>query len=90
MKPKFTHFLQWLLVQKDNHFKFESPTDCVVARFVSQTEKKLDEKLEFEGGNWSSMFPGDSYEERLRNYHWLCGTAPTNYKCVLLRASMFI
>jgi hypothetical protein len=89
MRPTFSDFLKWLLAQKDSHYNFESPTDCVVARFVAFHAKK-DIVLRFDGGNWSSLFPGETYEERLSNYHWLCGSKPTNYKSLLLRASQFI
>lgn len=84
MKPKFSQFLAWLLRQKDSAYNFESPTDCVVARFVKAGD------LSVAGGEWSAIFPGDTYTERLRNYHWLCGSKPMNYKCALLRASNFI
>lgn len=86
MKPTFSLFMAWALQQKDGHYNFESPTDCIVARFVKASK----EKLEFDGGNWSSMFPGETYMERLRNYHWLCGPGKASYKHVLLKMSNFI
>lgn len=83
--PDFTSFVAWLKTQKQNtQFNFESPTDCVVARYL---------KAIFPDGydidNWSSIFPGMGYMDRLRAYHDICNQKPFDYAGVLKRVGNY-
>lgn len=86
MKPELSNFLAWIGKQKNGVYQFESPTDCVVARWIKATQNEKDH-YRFEGGNWSGMFPGSDQSERLCAYHWICNQKPMDYAGVIARAA---
>ena len=69
LEPSLPHFVNWLRGTPDKPYEFASSSNCLVAHYIQANwDPKKNEHPRFEGGNWSSIFPGKTYAERLRAY----------------------
>jgi hypothetical protein len=66
---------------------FVSTSACLVGQYLKATwpDPEKTPVPRFDDGSWANMFPGVTFTERLRNYHFICDTAPYTYKGALER-----
>lgn len=67
---------------------FASVQNCLVGQYLKATFPKPDKETpipRFDDAAWSSMFHGETYMDRLRNYHFICDSKPYTYAGALDR-----
>lgn len=86
MEHEFRKLVAWLRKSPDKQYVFDSPTNCLVAHYLKANYDDKSPPPRFDGGNWSSIFPGIEYMDRLMTYHRIGDAKPYTYKAALKRA----